>query len=321
MFLVKKVPGGHPLDIPVCCAVTLFSEKTRPDSPHRDSSRICRHAPLLCALRGAYVRLSLINVFWGCKRMRAVFLWLPIAVILACGPIFAETPAVPIQGERISFNGVDYDVVRIDAKSANMQLFWKRPDGEPFHNFLTLANWLKDQKKTLLFATNAGIYARDHTPLGLFVEDSKEYHELNRKRGGGNFFLKPNGVFYIDKTGAHVMETEAFAKTKSTPPLAVQSGPMLLVDGAIHPAFRPESESKYIRNGVGVASKDTAIFAVTKTPVNFHAFACFFRDRLNCSNALYLDGMISGMYAPCLNRPDPGLDYVGILAVVGKETP
>jgi uncharacterized protein YigE (DUF2233 family) len=252
--------------------------------------------------------------------MHRVFLLLFLATVPVCGLAFAEkTAATPIKGERVSLDGVNYDVVYINVKSTGMQLFWKRPDGEPFGNFLALSKWLKDQHQTLLFATNAGIYARDHTPLGLYIENGQAYHELNRKRGGGNFFLKPNGVFFIDESGAHVMETEAFAKAKKKPTLAVQSGPMLLVDGVVHPTFRAESTSKFVRNGVGVADKDTAIFAVTDTPVNFYTFACFFRDRLKCSNALYLDGVISGLYAPCLNRQDPGLDYVGILAVVSKE--
>lgn len=227
----------------------------------------------------------------------------------------------PLQCERITFQGVEYDTVRLDVKRANLKLYWKGPDGQAFHNFSALDNWLKTQHEHLLFATNAGIYARDYTPLGLHVEEGKTFHELNRKRGGGNFFLKPNGVFWVDAEGAHVLETEAYHAKNPTPTVAVQSGPMLVTEGQFHPAFKAESESRYVRNGVSVLSKDTAVFAISRAAVNLYTFASFFRDQLGCKDALYLDGALSAMYAPPLGREDPGLDYVGILAVSEREGP
>jgi uncharacterized protein YigE (DUF2233 family) len=38
--------------------------------------------------------------------------------------------------------------------------------------------------------------------------------------------------------------------------------------------------------------------------VTFGKFAQFFRDALHCSNALYLDGNISSIYAPSVQRAD-----------------
>ncbi len=75
-------------------------------------------------------------------------------------------------------------------------------------------------------------------PVGLYVEEGVEKHPLVRGGGWGNFFPRPNGVFFIGNDGkAGVMETEAYASSGIQPRLATQSGPMLVIDGQIHPAF------------------------------------------------------------------------------------
>ena len=87
-----------------------------------------------------------------------------------------------------------------------------------------------------------------------------------------------------------------------------QSGPMLAIDGALHPRFLPDSDSYKIRNGVGVSADGTeAVFALSEAPVNFHTFARFFRDEMGLPNALYFDGTISRLFAPDLGRDDMGV--------------
>ena len=46
------------------------------------------------------------------------------------------------------------------------------------------------------------------------------------------------------------------------------------------------------------------IFAISNQSVNFYTFAALFNERLNCPNALFLDGAISKMYAPAIHRLD-----------------
>lgn len=225
-----------------------------------------------------------------------------------------------LRHERICYRDMGYDVVWVDTTQADLRLFWKRPDGEPHANFRNLARWCEEQGKTLVFATNAGIYAKDRTPLGLHVSGGEMLRPLNKGNGGGNFFLKPNGVFFISGQGAAILETKEYDAAARSPILAVQSGPLLMNRGAIHHRFIPDSDSRYVRNGVGVDDKGLVVFAVSMLPVNFQDFALLFRDRLNCADALYLDGAISGMYAPFAGRQDTGLEYVGILAVTEKRT-
>ncbi|MBW7863355.1 MAG: hypothetical protein GX580_00105 [Candidatus Hydrogenedens sp.] len=231
-----------------------------------------------------------------------------------------EAPGVSFETK--VFKDVPHWVVRVRLDEAPLRLHWKDEKGRPLNNFLCLRDWLGEQGKSLVFATNAGIYARDNTPLGLHVEEGVEMEPLNRKTGGGNFFLKPNGVFFVNPDGTGgVLETEEYAAKAPSPRIAVQSGPLLLRDGAIHPRFIPDSDSLYARNGVGMRSEREAVFVLTRRAVNFNDFALFFRDELGCRDALYLDGALSDMYAPALGSQSPGFAYVGMLAVAVPKAP
>jgi len=246
-----------------------------------------------------------------------------LALGLALMPLpHAEEPlgAAGLRFERIAFNGTHYDVIWLDTRHTKLELFWKRPDGAAFRNFSRLRAWLEGQDRDLLFAMNAGIYARDLTPLGLHIAEGDTLRELNTGPGGrGNFFLQPNGVFFLDESGAHVLSTEAYEARAPQPSLATQSGPMLVLDGELHPRFLVDGTSKNIRNGVGVRGQHEVAFVISRAPVNFHDFGSFFRDVLACPDALYLDGSISGMYAPQADRHDVGLRYVGMLAVTAPR--
>ena len=215
-----------------------------------------------------------------------------------------------------SFRDLPFTIVRINLERESLGLYWKQPDGTPYQNFHALRDALKAEGQALLLATNAGIYAEDHSPLGLHVENKNELRPLNLHKGSqSNFALKPNGVFFIDGAGARILTTELYAQQKPAPILAVQSGPLLVIDGALHPKFKAESLSLHLRNGIGVLSPKEVTIVISNWPVNLHTFASFFSEVLECRNALYLDGSLSGLYAPAMDRTAAGLEYVGILAV------
>jgi uncharacterized protein YigE (DUF2233 family) len=44
---------------------------------------------------------------------------------------------------------------------------------------------------------NAGMYEEDLSPVGLYVEDGQTLTPANRRAGAGNFYVKPNGIFYV----------------------------------------------------------------------------------------------------------------------------
>lgn len=202
----------------------------------------------------------------------------------------------------IRHQGGDFDVYRLDkGEEQDLRFFWKRENGTPYGSIHKLREALEAEGRTLIFAVNGGIYSEQFTPLGLYIENGRRYYKLNRGDGGGNFFLLPNGVFYITDKGARVVETDDYAPRGSVIN-AMQSGPILVGNGRIHPRFIKDYHSKYIRNGVGVDREGRVVFAISNQPVNFYDFATLFKDALGCPNALYLDGSISEMHAPGLFR-------------------
>lgn len=200
---------------------------------------------------------------------------------------------------------IDYAVCDVDPATASLRIFHADESGRPYGGFTALKTDLLRDQTRLDFGMNGGMYEKDLSSVGLLVIDGVERKPIATGQGWGNFYLLPNGVFALSNGRAIVRETEAYRRSAvAVPDYATQSGPMLVIDGALHPAFKPESDSLQIRNGVGVDAKGIVHFAVSLSPVRFHDFATLYRDVLGCPNALFLDGHISSLYAPELGRVD-----------------
>jgi uncharacterized protein YigE (DUF2233 family) len=170
------------------------------------------------------------------------------------------------------------------------------------------------------FAMNAGMFDEDGFPIGLYVEDGVGRHDINTADGAGNFYMKPNGVFWVDAQGkAHVDATPRYLTNKPSPRWATQSGPMLVIDGALHPSMAKPGTSRWPRNGVGVAADGSAWFVISDGFVTFNHFARFFRDQLGCTDALYLDGAISSLWDPQRGRIDMRRVLGPMLVVSAKQ--
>jgi len=193
-----------------------------------------------------------------------------------------------------------YTVCTVDAASEDLRLFHSDAAGDVIGDFRRLDAQYPDQ--TLTFAMNAGMYHDDRAPVGLYQEAGRAVSGIVTSDGPGNFGLLPNGVLCLTDTSAQVFESLAFVASQPDCRDANQSGPMLVIDGALHPRFLVDGTSKYIRNGVGTtADGRTAVFAISNNPVNFHSFGSLFRDYLKTPNALYFDGKVSRLFAPQLN--------------------
>ena len=231
--------------------------------------------------------------------------------------------AAPCRGE--TFRNATYIVCSFDPFHEDLRLYWRGEDSKPYRSFAKLAADLEGKGKSLQFAMNGGMYQGNFRPVGLYVENGRELIPANTATISDapsqipNFYKRPNGVFYIGDGKAGILETGRFLADRPEAKFATQSGPMLVVDGAIHPAFIVNSTDRKPRNGVGVSSSTQVHFVITKGWVNFYEFARFFRDGLGCANALFLDGgEAPGLYAPELGRNDaPGHGGYGpIIAVV-----
>ena len=218
--------------------------------------------------------------------------------------------------ERVTHRDRAFTVCTVDLATQDISLHLSGPDGAPLGDFAALE---RAMDRPVALAMNGGMYHPDRRPVGLYIEDGREVAGLVTQAGPGNFGLLPNGVFCIRPERADVIETRAFAADPPDCRDATQSGPMLVIDGALHPRFLPESPSMKLRNGVGASADGRIVyFVVSDGVVTFHEMATLFRDVLGVANALYLDGSISRLHVPAEGRSDPGRAMGPILAVTDR---
>ncbi|MGJ0509869.1 MAG: phosphodiester glycosidase family protein [Methylocystis sp.] len=223
----------------------------------------------------------------------------PLSALFWCAAALAQ-PCADIEAGSASYTVCDFD-----ARQNVIRLFLRDGGGGLYGGFSSLADDLARRGETLAFAMNAGMYAPDYAPVGLYVEGGRQLHGANTAAGEGNFHMKPNGVFWVDGARAGVTETGRFLTSRMHPADATQSGPMLVIGGRINPHIHESGASGKFRNGVCVTQGHVAHFAISNQPVTFFQFASLFRDRLKCSDALFLDGgTASAIYAPSLSRHD-----------------
>ncbi len=224
--------------------------------------------------------------------------------------------------------GNSYTTYVADLKTESVRIHISDKKNNKYTSFGNLIKDLDKKGRNVHMVMNAGIFQANQEPLGLLVDSFTEKGLLNlTDPNDDNFFLKPNGVFYItDKDEAAIDTTEGFNekfKTKealATVKYATQSGPQLLVDGKVHRSFTKGSKNGNIRNGVGIISPTKVVFIISNGRVNLHDFASFFKEVYKCKNALYLDGAISLMYAPPV-RKDLNGEFSGMISVTTDKAP
>lgn len=252
-----------------------------------------------------------------------------VVLILLLVTGFSATPAAALQSLQVSFEGRSYTVVELDLAHDRLELVWRDAADHAYGSIDALRAATAARGRKLLFATNAGMYDKEARPLGLHVEEGRVLRSLNVAQpasGKGNFAIPPNGIFYVDvDSHAGVLPSASWPDAGIKARLATQSGPMLLIDGAVNPRFIVDSDSRKWRSAVCAREPERVTFAVSEVPVSFFSFAEFFRKRIGCRDALYLDGTLTRIYtrergyagAPAfLVRP-----YVGMLAVFESPAP
>ena len=216
-------------------------------------------------------------------------------------------------------NSIDDQILTytVDTKVQDLKFYWKNDKGEILKNIKNLKRYVEGKGFTLIFAMNGGMFNKDFSPQGLFIENKNMLSVLDTAGGYGNFYLKPNGVFYITTDNIpFVCKTTDFENNGKIK-YATQSGPMLVINGKIHSAFKEGSTNLNIRNGVGILPDNKVIFAMSKKEINFYDFARYFQS-LGCKNALYLDGFVSRTYLPEKNWTQTDGNFGVIIGVTEK---
>ena len=204
-------------------------------------------------------------------------------------------------------------------KGGRVEIYTSAAGGAPYRSFTSLETGLGKRAGDVAFAMNAGMFDEQGRAIGLLIEDRKQLHAINRRKGGGNFHLLPNGVFLVRESGKAEVVTTADFKPSADIAYATQSGPMLVIDGKLHPSFDTDGQSRYTRNAVGIAPDGTPIFVIADDPVSFGKLARLFRDPLHASNALYFDGAVSSLWDPVDGRRDTHSE-LGPMVIVFKAS-
>ncbi len=252
--------------------------------------------------------------------MRPYFALACIVLASSSASCAAQPPGPAPACRTVRFEDTPFTLCDADPARHSILLTDRGASGVPMRDFTALPTRLGKDASRIAFAMNAGMFGVTGVPIGLYVENGKRQVALNRRTGFGNFYTPPpNGVFFGDAKGWHIVTTAAFAaRAAPLPDFATQSGPMLLVNGAINPGFDANGTSLNIRNGVGIAGNGHALFAISDVPVSFGRFARLFR-RLGCADALYFDGSISRLWDPVAGRMDTGAKIGPIVVVLQKR--
>jgi uncharacterized protein YigE (DUF2233 family) len=246
-------------------------------------------------------------------------LLLAALLLFGCGKAPPPPPEVDPWCEIRVFEGSRFTACSYDSAKHRLELILDDEQG-PLRNFANLERHLGERKERLLFAMNAGMYDERGMPIGLYVEDGEERAPLNLRDGPGNFHLKPNGVFAVDRKGRlSITRSENFKERVPDPLWATQSGPLLLSIGELHPKIDTDGRSVYVRNGVCLSGPGKAWFLISDENVSFGRFARFMHDELGCEDGLYFDGAVSSLWDLRGNRQGIYPELGPFVAVFKKD--
>ena len=251
--------------------------------------------------------------------MKAVFAALSLLALASCGGGDETRDERVSACEAMIFEDTPLTHCLADPAAHTIRTALAGPDGQVLASVGALAAARGEDAARVAFAVNGGMYDNEGRPIGYYVENGERLQRLNRNPGPGNFHLLPNGVFFGSDEEWAVLTSDEFAETiEERPSFATQSGPMLLIDGEMHPELSDNGPSRKIRNAVGVDGRGRAHFVISEVPLSMGRLARFYRDVLDVENALFLDGTVSQLWDPAKERIDTSI-AIGPLIVVEKR--
>jgi uncharacterized protein YigE (DUF2233 family) len=74
-------------------------------------------------------------------------------------------------------NSIDDQILTytVDTKTQDLQLYWKNDKGETLKSIQNLKNYVESKNLTLTFAMNGGMFNKDFSPQGLFIQSKRHF--------------------------------------------------------------------------------------------------------------------------------------------------
>jgi len=223
---------------------------------------------------------------------------------------------------RVKYKLYNFDCYEVDLSKSKISFYLKDEQGKEISSLNNLNKLITRKNEFLVFATNGGMYTKDQNPQGLFIQNRKTIVKIDKRIGlYGNFYLQPNGVFYIDTCNfAGIISTANFTEElNKSLDFATQSGPLLVYENKYNSNFKEGSDNVNIRSGVGINENGKLVFVISNERINFYDFASLFKEKLKCPNALYLDGAISETFLPEIGRFQLGGNFGPMIAITKNE--
>ena len=104
-----------------------------------------------------------------------------LPLIFAFGPSLVSAACAPV-----THDSTPYTVCTVNPAKEELRLFRVDDDGEVLGSFGRVRALVEAQGKTLTFAMNAGMYHKDRSAVGLYIEDGEEQHRVITSAGPGN---------------------------------------------------------------------------------------------------------------------------------------
>ena len=156
--------------------------------------------------------------------------------------------------------------------------------------------------------SEVGFYDNGGNHVGLLQIEGKEFFGVDLgTKGNGNFYLAPNGVFSFDSSTKRITESNAYSTNRYKSKNSIQSGPLLIVNGELHPKLNLFSLNKHGRSAICSIPQNGQIYTLFITaldPVNMYTFSMVLKQRFNCDYALLV-----GSGNTCTSFPSSSVSF------------
>ncbi|MCS6039244.1 phosphodiester glycosidase family protein [Klebsiella pneumoniae subsp. pneumoniae] len=131
---------------------------------------------------------------------------------------------------------------RVDAQKERIAMYWQDRHGKASGSLRSLLAGI-DGDGRVQMAMNGGIYDKAYAPLGAVYRRRQTADAGKPLRRRRELFIRPGGVFLVENGRAKIVPLPAY---KPSPAIryAVQSGPMLIENGAINWRLKPSASSQ-----------------------------------------------------------------------------